>query len=120
MSTNCIQCGTGVRNGPDLLCEECRGTEFVPVKQVIRALGDVYDWFQSDEEHPKPILDVLREVADELRADGQHIPKLEAVIKGLLTLCCRQHMDSNERASAACRIAGKAGVTLGPLREVPK
>lgn len=55
------------------------GAETVTRDEIKEALGDVYDWYQSDEQHDRPILDILRDVAADLkqdRADNLRITEL--------------------------------------------
>ena len=45
------------------------GNDFAARAEVQEAIGTVYDWYQSDEEHDRPIIDILGDMAADLMQD---------------------------------------------------
>lgn len=55
--------------------------DYVTEEDVRKALAPVIDWFQSDNDHPRPILDILKDVAEELDRDRRDNLKFRRALR---------------------------------------
>ena len=97
-------------SGPIEAIPLCRYDEAAQaIAALTAAIKPVEHWYQSDEEHPRPLVDILTDIVDDLQEDRQDVlamkgvmAELDAANQGVATLTAE-----NERLREALEEIGK-------------
>ena len=71
-------------------------------KEVEKALGPVWDWYQSDEHEDRPLEDILRDISAELQKDRGAILRIRGPLSTVM-LRLQNGMATKEELEQFCR-----------------